>query len=109
MEEFGTVHVSDRASTLAIKHRAKLDALFKGRHYTVIKPYDAGEGKRAFTALGNQCRHGFILRDDETQERILIGIKVLKQAASEYGAVTVPTVQKNPEEKQSLSSKIIGS
>ena len=94
------IEASERANTLAVKHRAKLDALFKGKHYTVIRPVDVGEGKRAFTALGNQCRRGYQLQDDATGEFIFVGIKVLRRAAAEYNAVLIPkTVRKIPDEK----------
>jgi hypothetical protein len=104
------IEVSERANTLAVKHRAKLDALFKGKHYTVLRPIDVGEGKRAYTALGNQCRRGYQLQNDVTGEFIFIGIKVLRQAAAEYHAVVIPkTERKIPEEvdpyaKPSLAS-----
>lgn len=102
---------SERAAALAIKHREKLDRLFKGRHYTVIRSIDVGEGKRGITALGNQCRRGFQLQDDESGQFIFIGIKVLRQAAQEYDAVALPkvtrqssAVEKDPYDKPALAT-----
>jgi|ERR1035437_2821024 hypothetical protein len=104
------IAASERANTLAIKHRAKLDVLFKGRHYTVIRSIDVGEGRRAYTALGNQCRRGYQLQDDTTGEFIFIGIKVLKQAAGVYGAAEVPkTVRKVPDEKDPYAKPSLAS
>lgn len=92
---------------------AKMEKLFAGQKYEVLKPFDltgrtfdVPEGDKDFgkplkleTSLGNKIRKGFVIRllpeftpRDGCAAVQLFGWSVLEEAANTYGALELPAV-----------------
>jgi hypothetical protein len=68
----------------------KIKDLFEGRRYSIVREVHLGEKQRFVTPLGNRGRHGFLLQEDGTDYRIVVGARLLQIAAQTYGAVDLP-------------------
>lgn len=89
-EAFTSIVESRATESLAQKRKEKMDALFAGKHYSVVEEVHLPADQRFYTALGLRARHGFKLKNEDTGEHIYVGFRVLCQAAEVYGAVILP-------------------
>jgi hypothetical protein len=81
-----------RAEALLATHRQKMDELFSGKKYEIVKEVHLNEGQHFQTPFGNKGRHGFALREvSDHKNHFTVGASVLRKAAEEYGAVELPT------------------
>lgn len=94
---------SDRGAKITAARRSKLDALFAGKKYEIIKAIDLTEdpqGRKFETPLGNKGKKGFAVRLAEGYEpeegwpsTFIFGESVLRQVEKEYGAIEMPVAQ----------------
>lgn len=65
--------------------------LFEGRKYVIIKEVNLPPDQRFRTPFGNTGRHGYGLAEvDNPENRFMVGVAVLKQAAERFGSVELP-------------------
>lgn len=79
-----------RGEALKVTQQRKLDDAFTGRTFEIVKEIHLPYGQVFVTAFGNKARHGFILRDTETGERIVVGRRLLRHIADRYQGLTLP-------------------
>ncbi len=80
-----------RAGRLREAMDTKLDSLFKGRTFDIVREVHLPEGQVFITALGNQARHGYVLRDRATGEELAVGATVLRLIHDRYLGVSLPS------------------
>lgn len=104
----------ERGAKISIARRAKLDAIFAGKKYVILKEIDLTDdpaGRKFTTPLGNSGKKGFAIRLAEGYtpsegygETMFFGASVLREAAETYGAVEMeakPTrTRRSKEEKE---------
>jgi len=112
-DQAGT-ETKDRAASLLATRQAKMDLLFKGQHYDVIKEIHLEGDQRFQTPFGNKGRHGYALRLTEGStpaegaaaaaggdgSQFVVGDTMLEQIAKEYGAVEVPAKERKRRTKE---------
>lgn len=84
-----------RGSKLAANRKAVLDKLFTDRKYVVkgevhLGPDENGAQQVFQTPLGNKGRHGYVLEEVGTGERVVFGKTMILRIAEEYGAFELP-------------------
>ncbi len=79
-----------RVAALRETHEAKLDKVFRGRVFTVVREIHLPAGQVFRTVLGEQARHGYVLVDRVTGERIAVGAKTLRIIHDRYLGVNLP-------------------
>jgi hypothetical protein len=113
-----------RGQKISAARRAKLDALFAGKKYEIVKEVDLTQdpqGRKFETPLGNQGRKGWAIKLVEGYEpsvdpgsktgelfptKMIFGESVLRDEAEKtYGAITMPEkaparVRRSKEQKQ---------
>jgi hypothetical protein len=72
---------------LRAAQRRKLDALFRGRLFDIVRTIDLPPGKVFITCMGAKAYHGFVLRARDNGEEIALGFRLLQQVQREYLAV----------------------
>lgn len=71
--------------------RAKLDAAFKGKKFVILREIHLEDDERFETPFGQLARHGYALQEVGNEEnKMLVGIGVLRRAAYDYQAVELP-------------------
>lgn len=79
-----------RSESLAVSRKAKMDELYSGKSFTIEGEVHLDPGKHFTTKLGNKGRHGWIIIDDATGEKQVVGQTTLELIATQYGAVVLP-------------------
>lgn len=85
-----------RGEALAVTRKAKFDEYFLDKKYSIIgevhldKDPETGKQQVFQTPFGNKGRHGFVLQEEGTDNKVVVGATVLRKAAKEYGAVELP-------------------
>ncbi len=92
--------MSARGAKIEAQRRAKLDAIFAGKHYTIVKEFNIkgkldkeGNQLKVESPLGNKLTKGYTIKlDDEftPEPRLLFGERVLLEAQRTYGAIEMP-------------------
>ncbi len=96
--------MSARGAKIEAQRRAKLDAIFAGKHYTIVKEFNIkgkldkeGNQLKVESPLGNKLTKGYTIKlDDEFtpepgyEARLLFGERVLLEAQRTYGAIEMP-------------------
>jgi hypothetical protein len=100
---------ADRAAAPPQRTRKeKLDALFEGAHYEVLKAIHLDGDQRFVTPLGNKGRNGFALKETGvepgTERKFIIGASLLAKVAAEYGAVEVPAKKRTRRTKAQMAA-----
>lgn len=90
----------DRGAKITAARRDKLDKLFAGKKYEILKPVDLTndpEGRKFETPLGNKGKKGYAIKLAEGYEPeagwpsvMIFGESVLRQVEKDYGSVTMP-------------------
>jgi hypothetical protein len=83
---------------------ARMDKLFRGRRFDIEKVISLPEGQVFVTALGRPARHGYILRDRATGERIAVGFKMLQHIHELYLGVDMPSRKRERAKKEQHQS-----
>lgn len=111
-----------RSAALAASRQAKLDGLFQGKLYTILKEVHLPEGKVFQTPLGNKGANGYALQlidaegdpitesKDGQPVRFMVGATLLRLVAETYGSVTVPPKvrkRRSPEQKASDDARAV--
>ncbi len=68
----------------------RMDELFRGRRFDIEKVISLPEGQVFMTVLGRPARHGYVLRDRESGERIAVGYRMLQHIHDLYLGVDMP-------------------
>lgn len=68
----------------------KIDALFKGRTFDVVREVHLAEHQVFRTATGHTARHGYVLRDRANGQELAVGATTLKTIHDRYLSVTLP-------------------
>jgi hypothetical protein len=93
--------MKDRSASLAANRKAKMDELFAGKKFTILQEIHLNGDERFVTPFGNKGRNGYAISEEgNPSNRFIVGATVLKQAAAEYGAVTLP----EPKRKKKASA-----
>ncbi len=79
-----------QASRYRTTMHQRMDELFRGRRFDIEKVISLPEGQEFVTALGRRARHGYILRDRATGERIAVGYQMLRHIHDLYLGVDLP-------------------
>lgn len=85
-----------RGEALKATQQRKLDTAFAGRTFEIVEEVHLPHGQVFQTRFGNKGRHGFILRDTDTGERVVVGARMLRLIAERYQAVALPTGRRRP-------------
>lgn len=85
-----------RRARILEQYYAKVDRIFTGRTFDVIKEIRLPEGQVYQTVLGHKGRHGWIIQDRETGEQFVAGWGLMKLIHDRFMGVTLPrrTAQK---------------
>lgn len=86
-----------RRDVLRATQLGKLDAVFRGRVFDIIREVHLPPGKVFVTQFGNRGRHGYILQDRNSGEQLVVGTTLLRLIHDRYLGVTLP---KNLAKKQ---------
>ncbi len=79
-----------RAQTVTEVRLRNLDALFAGRSFEIVSEVHLPVGQAFRTVVGSLARHGYVLKDRETGEKIAVGFKMLKVIHDRYLGVDLP-------------------
>jgi hypothetical protein len=91
-----------RSEALAASRLAKLEALFKDKHYRVMTTVALKGDARFVTPLGNKGRNGFAVQrvdeagndilhsDDDTPAQFIMGATLLNLVHEKYGSIEIP-------------------
>lgn len=79
-----------RRDLLLATRDAKLDALFRGRVYDIVRKIDLPDGQVFISVLGNTAQRGYVLRERITQQEVAVGHKLLRHIHDKYLAVSLP-------------------
>lgn len=96
--------ISERGAKISAARVAKMEKIFAGKHYTVIKAFDltgkkddADKQLRLETPLGNKIVKGYSIKLDEGmvpnepyEAKMIFGKNVLLDAQRTYGAIEMP-------------------
>lgn len=100
MTDTAEAPAKDRAAALLANRQAKMDELYKGQRYKIIKEIHMEGDERFQTPFGNKGRHGFALENESTGERHVVGASMLQLIADTYGAVDVPAKERKRRTKE---------
>lgn len=94
-----TEGLKNRSAHMRETRKAKLDRLYLGQRYTIVKEIHLEGDARFETPLGNKGRNGFaIVNEDPTQEgdkaKHIVGATLLALIAKDYGAVDLPPAKR---------------
>jgi hypothetical protein len=64
-----------------------MSELFSQKKYLILGEIHLGEDEQFQTPFGNRGRHGFVLKEQSTGKKIMVGETILRKAASMYDAV----------------------
>ncbi len=70
---------------------AKFDAVFTGRTFDIVREVHLDEGQVFVTRFGNRGRHGYVIRDRESGEEMVVGATMLKLIHDRYLGVSLPS------------------
>jgi len=81
-----------RGESLRANKRRKCDAAFQGKRFEIVReihlePDENGNPRVFYNPFGQPCRHGYVLRNLETGEKIAVGGDLLKVIAQDYHGV----------------------
>lgn len=79
-----------RGEALYAAHREKVRDAFQGKKFKILKEIHLEEDQRFETQFGNKGRHGVILENVETGEKLIVGNTILRRIARDYGSVDLP-------------------
>lgn len=82
----------------------KLDEAMVGRQWEIVQEVHLPEGQVFMTEYGGRGRHGYILRDVETGERIVVGRKMLRTIHDRYNSVALPYKTRRSRKRQEQQS-----
>lgn len=85
-----------RGEALKATRQRKLDEAFAGRAFEVVAEVNLPPGQVFQTPFGNKGRHGYIIRDRETGDRMVVGKQVLRILHDQYQAVALPQKRRQP-------------
>jgi len=107
MADAAVAEKKDRAASLAETRKAKMDALFYGQKYDILKEIKLEGDDRFETPFGNKGRNGFALKlstgytaRDGQPDKFVIGETMLRQVSEQYGAVEVPVKERKRRTKE---------
>lgn len=79
-----------RGKVLQAIREEKMREAFEGKKFVIDSEIHYGPDERFETPFGNKGRHGFILRNVETGERLVVGESVLRRISEQFKAVDIP-------------------
>ncbi len=81
---------STRSQKIIEVRLRKLDSIFAGRSFEIVSEVHLPVGQAFRTVTGSLARHGYILKDRESGEKIAVGFKMLKVIHDRYLGVDLP-------------------
>lgn len=81
---------TSRSEALRVTMQRKLDAVFAGKTFTIVKELHMPHGQVFQATFGRNGRDGYIIRDTATGEKHVVGTTVLEQIAEMYKGVELP-------------------
>lgn len=85
-----------RGEALKATQQSKLDTAFAGKTFEIVQEVHLPHGQVFQTQFGNKGRHGYILRDTATGDRIVVGTRLLRHIANRYQGVELPPKRRRP-------------
>lgn len=79
-----------RGESLRVTKNRKLDETFKGRKFEIVREIHLASDQVFQTRFGNKARHGYVIRDVETGEEMVVGNNLLRLINQRYQAVELP-------------------
>lgn len=76
-----------RETKMAKTRAAKMEALFKDKHYRILGEIHLEPDEQFQTPFGNRGRHGYVLKAEDTGKKIMVGETILRKAAALYGGI----------------------
>ena len=70
--------------------KVRLDTLFHGRTFVIVREVHLPAGQVYQTVLGNFGRHGFVIADTVTGEQLVVGLNILQLIHNHYHGVELP-------------------
>ncbi len=88
-----------------LTHKVTMDEMLKGKHFEFIQEIHMPKGQFFITPMGMRARHGYMLRNVDTGQIIIVGYKILKIMLGEYKNLSGWTPRANGRPKGSKSKK----
>lgn len=119
-EAFGTVEETPTASSSAKesasdeqsrgdKMRAtrdrKMKELFEGKQYAILGEIHLSEDEQFQTPFGNKGRNGYVIKEVNSGNRLMVGETVLRKAHEKYGSVPGLPPQKEKRFRRTKAQK----
>ncbi len=78
-----------RSEKMSQTRADKMRALFQGKKYKILGEVHLSkdDGEQFQTPFGNKGRNGFVLKEDETGSKIIVGEAVLRKADEQYSSI----------------------
>lgn len=89
-EETSTPPPMTRAEKLRRTQWAKLEKTFGGRKFDFVREVHLPRGQVFQNVFGNVGRHGYVIRDRETGEEMIVGGYILRHIHEKFLAVNLP-------------------
>ncbi len=67
-----------------------MDRIFSGKKWDIEREIHLPKNQRYITVMGRRARHGWILRERTTGERVALGYQTLVYVHERYLGVTLP-------------------
>lgn len=75
----------------------KIQNAFEGREFTILSAVHLPMGEAYQTPLGSIGRHGFLLEDTTTGEKVVVGRRLLLKVAELYDCVNLAELDNLPQ------------
>ncbi len=82
--------LSQRQARLRQAKLRRFDEEFQGKKFEVVREVHLPHGQVFVTKFGNKGRHGWVIRNRDTGEEMVVGDTVLKLIHDRYLGVTLP-------------------
>ena len=82
-----------RGENMRATRRVKMDAAFRGRRFEVVREVHLPRGQVFQTMFGNKGRHGYVIRDCESGQEMVVGAILLRLIHDRYAGVDLPVRQ----------------
>jgi hypothetical protein len=91
---------------LRASQRRKLDAMFAGRMFDVVRPVHLPPGQVFVTFLGHRGRHGWVIKARDDGQQLVVGATLLRLIHDRYLAVTLPAKRRHRPDRAASSVKV---
>lgn len=89
----------ERRQRVREAREARVRQAFEGQKFEYVGPITLGEDERYTDVTGNKGRHGFVIKNKNSGEELVVGPTSLKKCQDVYGAITIPPKERKSRKK----------